>query len=94
MLIYWHVERGPVVIQSQRLNCSASEVHVMVDGAIRHGTDMAVEANYVGSHGQSEIGFGITKLLGFDLLPRIKRINKVKLYRPTTGEADRWPTQP
>jgi TnpA family transposase len=91
VLIYWHVERGSVVIHSQRLNCSASEVHAMVDGAIRHGTEMQVEANYVDSHGQSEIGFGITKLLGFDLLPRIKRINKVKLYRPATGEPDLWP---
>ncbi len=52
---------------------------------------MAVEANYVDTHGQSEIGFGITKLLGFDLLPRIKRINKVKLYRPTAGETELWP---
>jgi TnpA family transposase len=91
VLIYWHVERGSVVIHSQRLNCSASEVHAMVDGAIRHGTEMQVEANYVDSHGQSEIGFGITKLLGFDLLPRIKRINKVKLYRPTAGEPDASP---
>ena len=63
----------------------------MVDGAIRHGTDMAVEANYVDTHGQSEIGFGITRLLGFDLLPRIKRINKVKLYRPAAGEPELWP---
>ncbi len=46
---------------------------------------MAVESSYVDTHGQSDIGFGITKLLGFDLLPRIKRINKVKLYRPTVG---------
>jgi TnpA family transposase len=65
VLLYWHVERGSVVIHSQRLNCSASEVHAMVDGAIRHGTDMHVEANYVDSHGQSEVVFGITKLLGF-----------------------------
>jgi TnpA family transposase len=43
------------------------------------------------SHGQSEVGFGITRLLGFDLLPRIKRINKVRLYRPATGEADAYP---
>lgn len=43
---------------------------------------MKVEGNYVDSHGQSEIGFRITGLLGFDLLPRIKQINKVKLYRP------------
>jgi TnpA family transposase len=91
VLIYWHVEKGSVVIHSQLLNCSASEVHAMIDGAIRHGTDMAVEANYIDTHGQSEIGFGITRLLGFDLLPRIKRINKVKLYRPAAGEADLWP---
>jgi len=91
VLIYWSVEKGSVVIHSQLLNCSASEVHAMVDGAIHHGTEMAVEANYVDTHGQSEIGFGITKLLGFDLLPRIKRINKVKLYRPAAGEPDLWP---
>ena len=91
VLIYWHVERGSVVVHSQHLTCSASEVHAMVEGAIRHGTSMSVEANYTDSHGQSEIGFGITRLLGFDLLPRIKQINKVKLYRPTVGEPDAYP---
>ena len=40
---------------------------------------------------KSEIGFGITRLLGFDLLPRIKRINKVRLYRPAAGEPDAYP---
>ncbi|MGW4720883.1 Tn3 family transposase [Nocardia sp. NPDC004260] len=43
------------------------------------------------SHGQSEIGFGVTRLLGFDLLPRIKRIKRCKLYRPAAGEPDLWP---
>jgi len=35
------------------------------------------------SGGQSEIGFGITRLL--------KRINKVRLYRPAAGEPDAYP---
>jgi TnpA family transposase len=91
VLIYWHVDRGSVVVHSQLLACSASEVHAMVEGAIRHGTSMEVGANYVDSHSQSEIGFGITRLLGFDLLPRIKRINKIKLYRPGAGEPDAYP---
>ncbi|MFF7941490.1 Tn3 family transposase [Nocardia gamkensis] len=91
VLIYRSVEKGSVVVHSQLVNCSASEVHAMVEGAVHHGTDMKVQANYVDSHGQSEIGFGVTKLLGFDLLPRIKRINKVKLYRPAAGEPDLWP---
>src|SRR4051812_8348102 len=63
----------------------------MIEGAMRHGTTMEVQGNYVDSHGQSEVGFGVTRLLGFDLLPRIKRINKVKLYRPDTGEPDAYP---
>ncbi len=58
---------------------------------MRHGTTMQVEGNYVDSHGQSEVGFGITRLLGFDLWPRIKRINHVKLYRSGPGEAGSWP---
>ena len=33
----------------------------------------------------------MTRLLGFDLLPRIKRINKIRLYRPLTGEPDAYP---
>jgi len=36
-------------------------------------------------HIKSEIGFGLTRLLGFDLLPRIKRINKIRLYRLLTA---------
>jgi TnpA family transposase len=79
-----------MVVHSHTLRASASEVHAMVEGAIRHGTTMKVDGNYVDSHGQSEIGFGITRLLGFDLLPRIKQINKVRLYRPTTGQPEAY----
>lgn len=91
ILIYWHVDRGSMVVHSQTLRASASEVHAMVEGAIRHGTTMKVEGNYVDTHGQSEIGFGITRLLGFDLLPRIKQINRVRLYRPEAGQPDAYP---
>jgi hypothetical protein len=69
-LIYWHVERDSMAVHSQLISCTASEVAAMVEGAMRHGTSMSLEGNYVDSHGQSEIGFGITRLLGFDLLPR------------------------
>jgi len=86
VLIYWHVENaGSMAVHSQLISCSASEVHAMVEGAMRHGTDMTIESNYVDSHGQSFIGFGITRLLDFDLLPRIKQINHIKLYQPNKG---------
>lgn len=91
VLIYWHVERDSMAVHSQLISCTASEVAAMVEGAVRHGTSMQVDGNYVDSHGQSEIGFGITRLLGFELLPRIKQINRVKLYRPAAGQTDRYP---
>ena len=48
-------------------------------------TTMALEGNYVDSHGQTEIGFAIALLLGFDLLPRIKQINKPSSTSPTAA---------
>jgi TnpA family transposase len=92
VLIYWHVEKaGSMAVHSQLISCTASEVHAMVEGAMRHGTNMAIDSNYVDSHGQSFIGFGITRLLDFDLLPRMKQINQVKLYVPHTGSREAYP---
>ncbi len=68
-----------MAIHSQLISCSASEVAAMIDGAMRHGTTLDVEGNYTDTHGQSQIAFGITRLLGFELLPRIKGINRAKL---------------
>ena len=50
VLIYWHVERKSMAIHPQLINCTASEVAAMVEGAMRHGTTMEVEGNYVDSH--------------------------------------------
>ncbi|MGH3683881.1 MAG: Tn3 family transposase [Pseudonocardiaceae bacterium] len=92
VLIYWTVETaGAMAIYSQLLSCSASEVHAMVEGAMRHGTEMRLESNAVDSHGASYIGFGITRLLGFDLIARFKQINKMKLYLPGRGQTDTYP---
>ena len=39
----------------------------MMEGVLRHCTDMTVEKNYVDTHGQSEIAFAFSYLLGFEL---------------------------
>jgi TnpA family transposase len=80
-----------MILHSQLINCTASEVAAMVDGAMHHGTEIDVAANYADPHGQPVIGFGLTRLLGFDLLPRIKRINHLRLYPATVGWRDAYP---
>jgi TnpA family transposase len=91
VLIYRHVEKHSMAVHSQLISCAASEVAAMIAGAVRHGTTMELEGNYVDSHGQTEIEFAIALLLGVDLLPRIKQINRVKLYQPDRGDPDAYP---
>ncbi len=63
----------------------------MIEGVLRHCTSMDVKKNYVDSHGQSEVAFAFTHLLGFQLMPRLKRIKVQKLYRPDVGQSNAYP---
>ena len=81
IMVYWHVEERSVCIYSQLKSCSSSEVAAMIEGVLRHETDMEVAKNYVDTHGQSEVGFAFCALLGFEPLPRLKHLKKQRLYR-------------
>lgn len=82
IMIYWHVNDQSICIYSQLKTCTSSEVASMLEGIISHNTDMAIEAQYVDSHGKSQLGFALSYFLGFDLLPRFKEIGAQKLYLP------------
>jgi TnpA family transposase len=69
VLVHWHVERKSSVVHSQVLSCTASEVAVTVERAVRHGTSM-------------QLGFAITSLLDFDLLPRVNGSNRSSFVGP------------
>lgn len=90
VMIYWHVERHSVCIYSQLKRCSSSEVASMIEGVLRHETEMEVQKNYTDSHGQSEVGFAFCHLLGFELLPRLKAIAAHKRYVPEAGSAGEY----
>jgi len=80
VMIYWHVDTKSVCIYSQLKSCASSEVSSMIEGVLRHCTDMTVKKNYVDTHGASEIGFAFSYMLDFDLLPRFKNIHAQSLY--------------
>ncbi len=91
IMIYWHVEKKSACIYSQLKTCSSSEVAAMLEGLLRHYSDMKVEKNYVDTHGQSEVAFAFCRLLGFQLMPRIKRMHDQKLYLPKSGQKADFP---
>lgn len=82
VMIYWHVAKRATCIYSQLKKCSSSEVSSMIEGVLRHCTDMKVERHFVDSHGQSEVAFAFCRLLGFELAPRLKAIASQKLHLP------------
>ena len=49
-MIYWHVEKNSTCIYSQLKSCSSSEVSAMIEGLLKHCTDMEIEKNYVDTH--------------------------------------------
>jgi TnpA family transposase len=63
----------------------------MIEGLLKHCTEMKVEKNFVDTHGQSEVAFAFCNLLGFNLMPRIKSIGSQKLYRPETNMNESYP---
>lgn len=91
VMIYWHVEKNSTCIYSQLKRCSSSEVEAMIEGVLQHCTAMSVDKAYVDSHGQSEVAFAFSFLLGFQLLPRLKGIRREKLNSPGPRKAGDYP---
>lgn len=79
-MVYWHVDTKSLCIYSQLKTCTSSEVGSMLNGILKHCSQMNLKKSYVDTHGQSTIGFGFSYCLHFDLLPRFKGINKQKLF--------------
>jgi TnpA family transposase len=88
VMVYWHIDKKAACIHSQVKRCSSSEVAAMIEGVLHHCTKMAVDKNYVDTHGQSTVAFAFCHLLGFQLLPRLKPISRQKLNQPYKDAAD------
>jgi TnpA family transposase len=88
VMVYWHVETNAVSIYSHTKSFSSSEIAAMIEGLVRHDTEMRVDKNFVDSHGQSEVAFAFCHLLGsVRLMPRLKRIKYER--RCSTGTSIR-----
>ena len=75
VMVYWHVEKRAVCIYSQLKTVSSSEVATMLEGLLRHGTEMPLEKT-MWTVMASEVAFAFCHLLNFQLLPRLKGIHR------------------
>jgi TnpA family transposase len=64
----------------------------MIEGLVRHDSEMRVEKNFVDSHGQSEVAFAFCHLLGTArLMLRLKRMKYERPYLPAQKHSWRIP---
>jgi TnpA family transposase len=52
---------------------------------------MQIQKQFVDSHGQSEVAFGFCRLLGFELMPRLKNIYDQRLYLVDRDDPKQYP---
>lgn len=62
------------------MNANASEAIYVLDGLLYHGSDLAIENNYVDTGGVSDMSFALCHLVGFQLVPRLRGLKDRKLY--------------
>ena len=80
VMIYWHVSKNYICVFSQLKDCTSSEVASMLHGVLNHDTNLKIDGQYVDTHGKSDLGFALSRMLNFELLPRIKNIGSQKIY--------------
>ena len=91
VMVYWHVSKQSLCIYSQLKAPSSSEAASMIEGVLRHCTAMQVDRSYVDTHGQSEVAFAFCRLLGFQLMPRLKNIYEQRLHLPSKEDTTKYP---
>ncbi len=91
VMVYWHVEKNSTCIYSQIKRPNSSEVWSMIEGLIKHETEMKIDTNFVDSRGQSEVAFGFCRFLKLKLLPRLKRIKYERFYLPDKDMTGYYP---
>lgn len=82
MGIYAHVLDQWGIIYDQPLVLHQRQVGAAIEGMVRQNVAGQVERLAVDTHGYTDFGMAISKLLGFDLCPRLSHLRDRRLHIP------------
>jgi TnpA family transposase len=80
-IAYRHVADNYIALFSQFIACGTYEATYILDALLQNVTDLQPKRVHADTHGHSAAVFGLAYLLGIQLMPRIRRWRKLKLYR-------------
>src|SRR5260370_18485191 len=82
-IAYHHVSDMYIMLFTQFISCGVWEAVHLLDGLIRNRSDVKPSAIHADTQGQNLPVFGLSYLLGIQLLPRIRNWKDLKFYRPS-----------
>jgi TnpA family transposase len=81
-IAYRHIADNYIALFSRFIACGTYEATYILDALLKNLSDLHPKRVHADTHGQSAAVFGLAYLLGIELMPRIRRWRKLKLYRP------------
>ncbi|MDR5752360.1 MULTISPECIES: transposase [unclassified Caballeronia] len=83
--MYTHVLDQHGIVYNQPFVLNERQAGVAIEGVVRHNEsrdDVGLLRLSVDTHGYTNVGMTVSKLLGFDLCPRLRNLSERKLYLP------------
>jgi TnpA family transposase len=80
-IAYRHIADNYIALFSRFIACGTYEATYILDALMQNLSDLQPKRVHADTHGQSAAVFGLAYLLGIELMPRIRRWRKLKLYR-------------
>jgi len=68
------------------IECTDRDAAYVLDGLLYNESDLAIEEHYTDTHGYTEINFAAFAMLGRRFSPRIRAIQKQRIYRIDEGK--------
>jgi TnpA family transposase len=81
-IAYHHISDTYILLMSQFVICGAWEAIYILDGLIRNKSNIKPKTIHADTQGQNLPVFGLSSLLGVELMPRIRNWKDLKFYRP------------
>ena len=90
-MIYWHVEEKSVCVYCQLKSCSSSEVAAMIEGVLRHCTDVDIEKQLRRQPWPERDRLRLLPPARVSLLPRLKTSARHASTAPTLATCSDFP---
>ena len=80
--IYTHVSSDWALIYNQPIPVGDRQAGHAIEGVVRQVSSKDIDALAVDTHGYTDFGMGLSKLLGFDLCPRLRDLRHRRIHVP------------